>query len=168
MRLGSGIESGAPQTPLDRWDLIAFLGVAQCRGIDVLPITSEPTLDCLGEGGTSVIREIPFSPQTEFAFRCQKFRHGYNVADLETRIVPSLAAELAALGHPSLCDHHGVAKLEGICFEIYPPDDQVLSRTQVVKSERGGILLVLVFEKAKTWRLAPFHDPWPGRKAELG
>ena len=167
LRSGSGFESAAPQTPLDRCDLIAFLGVAQSRGIDMLPITWEPTLDCLGQGATSVIRETSFNPQTKFAFKCQRFRNAYDLAELETRILPCLAAEVAALGHPSLWDHHAVAKLEGICFEIYPPHDQVLSRTQKIESETGGILPVLVFEKAKYGDLHHFMTQGPGEKLNL-
>ena len=167
MTSGSGFESATPQTPLDRCDLITFLGVAQSRGIDVLPIIWDPKLDNLGQGGTSVIRETSFNPQTKFAFKCQRFRNAYDQAELETRILPSLAAEIAALGHPSLWDCHSVTKLEGICFEIYPPDGQVLSRTQTVETGKGGILPVLVFEKAKHGDLHHFMTHGPGEKLSL-
>jgi hypothetical protein len=114
-RSGSEIESAAPQTPLDRCDIIAFLRVAQSRGIDLLPITWEPTLDCLGQGGTAEIREASFSRKTSFAFKRRRFRNAYDLMVLETQLLPSLAAEVAVLGHPLIWDCPSIAKLEGIC-----------------------------------------------------
>ena len=165
-RSRSEIESAAPQTPLDRCDIIAFLGVAQSRGIDLLPITWEATLDCLGEGGTAEIREASFSRQTSFAFKRRRFRNAYDRMELETRLLPSLAAEIAVLGHPSVWDCPSIAKLEGICWEVYPPDDQVLSREETTKSGKGGIMPILVFEKAQHGDLYQFMTH--GRGQQLG
>ena len=163
-RSGSEFESAAPQTPLDLCDLIAFLGVAQSRGIDLLPITWEPTLDCLGQGGTAEIREASFNPQTSFAFKRRRFWNAYELMVLETWLLPSLAAEVAVLGHPSISDCPSVAKLEGICWEVYPPDDQVLSREEAINSGKGGIMPILVFEKAKHGDLYQFMTHGPGQQ----
>ena len=163
----SEIESAAPRTPLDRCDIIAFLGVAQSRSIDLLPITWEPTLDCLGQGGTAEIREASFNQETSFAFKRQKFSIGYDLMELETQLLPSLAAEVAVLGHPSIWDYPRVAKLEGICWEVYPPDDQVLSREETTKSEEGGIVPILVFEKAKYGDLYQFMTHGSGQQLDL-
>lgn len=166
-RFGSEIESAAPQTPLDRCDIVAFLGVAQSRGIDLLPITWEPTLDCLGQGRMAEIREASFSRPTSFAFKRGRFRNAYDLMELETRLLPSLAAEVAVLGHPSCWDYPSVAKLEGICWEVYPPDDQVLSREETINSRKGGIMPILVFEKAKQGDLYQFMTHGPGQQLGL-
>lgn len=166
-RSGSEIESAAPQTPLNRCDIIAFLGVAQSRSIDLLPITWEPTLDCLGQGGTAEIREASFNPQTSFAFKCRRFRNPYDLMELETQLLPSLAIEVAVLGHPSIWDCPSVAKLEGICWEVYPPENQVLSREETIKPGKGGIIPILVFEKAKHGDLYQFMTYGPGQQLGL-
>lgn len=166
-RSGSEIESAAPQTPLDRCDIIAFLGVAQSRGIDLLPITWEPTLDCLGQGETTEIREASFGQQTSFAFKRRRFKNAYDLMVLETQLLPSLAAEVAVLGHPSIWDCPSIAKLEGICWDVYPPDGHVLSREETIKSEKGGIMPVLVFEKAKHGDLYHFMTHGPGQQLGL-
>lgn len=166
-RSGSEIESAAPQTPLDRCDILAFLGIAQSRGIDLLPIHWEPTLDCLGQGGTAEIREASFSRQISFAFKRGKFRNAYDLMELETRLLPSLAAEVAVLGHPSIWDYPSIARLEGICWEVYPPDDQVLSRKKTINSGKGGIMPILVFEKAKHGDLYQFMTHGPGQQLGL-
>ncbi len=164
---GSEIISAAPRTPLDPCDIIAFLGIAQSRGIDLLPITWEPTLDCLGQGGTAEIREASFNQETSFAFKRRKFSIGYDLMELETRLLPSLAAEVAILGHPSIWDYPSVAKLEGICWEVYPPGDQVLSREETIKSGEGGIVPILVFEKAKYGDLSQFMTHGSGQQLDL-
>ena len=166
-RSGSEIQSAAPQRPLDRCDIIAFLGVAQSRGIDLLPITWEPTLDCLGQGGTAEIREASFSRETSFAFKRGRFKDVYDLVELETRLLPSLAAEVAVLGHPSIWDCPSVAKLEGICWEVYSPDDQVLSREETINSGKGGVIPILVFEKANHGDLYQFMTHGPGQQLGL-
>ena len=166
-RSGSEAESAAPQTPLDRCDLIAFLGVAQSRSMDLLSMTWEPTLDCLGQGATAEIREAFFDTRTSFALKRQRFRSGYDVMELETRLLPSLAAEVAVLGHPSIWDCPSVAKLKGICWEVYPPDDQALSREEPIKSRKAGIVPILVFENAKYGDLYQFMTHEPGQQLGL-
>lgn len=45
----------ASSTSNEEYDLLDFLGVAQSLKIDFLPITWQPALGKVGEGGTAVI-----------------------------------------------------------------------------------------------------------------
>ena len=89
IRSGSEIESAAPLTPLDRCDLIAFLGVAQCRSIDLLPITWDPILQCLGQGGKAEIREASFDRETNFAFKRGRFEKAYDLIEFVLELMRS-------------------------------------------------------------------------------
>ena len=78
------MRSSRPLTPLNRCDLIAFLGIAQARSIDLLPITWDPALDCLDQGGTAEIREISFDRQRSFAFKRGRLSNAYDRVEFES------------------------------------------------------------------------------------
>ena len=153
-RSGSESESAALQNPLDVYDLIAFLGAAQTLKIDFLPIIWQPALDHIGQGATAEIREASMNVQTSFAFKRPKFKIPSDV-EFETRVLPSLIAEMSVLSHPSIREFPNIVRLEGICFEIIS-EGYVFSREKPFDHSKGGVVPVLVFEKAKYGDLRNF------------
>ena len=87
--------------------------------------------------------------------------------NLRARVLPFLAAEVAVLGHPSIWEFPNIARLEEICWEVYPPDSQVLSREKTTNSGNGGIMPILVFETAKHGNLSHFMTYGPGKSLDL-
>ena len=154
-------------TALDRCDLIDFLGVAQKSEIDFLPITWQPTLDHIGRGATAEIRETLINIQKSFAFKRPLLRSAFDIEELETRIFPSLIAEISVLGHSSIRGHPSIIQLEGICWEIFAEERQTLSREEPIDTTKSGIVPVLVFEKAKHGDLHEFMTQGAGRKLQL-
>ena len=164
-RSGSEFESAAPQKPLNRYDLIAFLGAAQTLKIDFLPITWQPALDHIGQGATAEIREASMNSNISFAFNRPRFQIAFDV-EFETRLLPSLIAEISILSHPSIRESPNIVRLEGICWEILS-EGQVFSREGPFDNTRGGVVPVLVFEKAKYGDLRNFMTYNLGRSLVL-
>ena len=144
---GSYFESAAPEKADLRFDMVIFLGVAQIFGIDFLPVAWQPALDRIGEGATAEIRENFMDLQTSFAFKRPIFRFTYNLDEFESRVLPSIIAEICALGIPSIRNHPNIMHLEGICWEICFQEGQNVTRKKPISDSRGGIVPVLIFEK---------------------
>ena len=137
----------ASSTSNKEYDFLDFLGVAQSLKIDFLPITWQPELDKVGEGGTARILQSLINIQTTFAFKCLKHpwsrMNGY-------QYMRALIAEVSVLGHPSIRYHPNVAAIEGICWDV------VLGGKEVWP--------VLVFEKARYGDLNKFMTSGPGKE----
>ena len=146
-RSGSKFESAAPQKPLDRYDLITFLGAAQTLKIDFLPIIWQPALDYIGLGATAELREASMNSQTSFAFKRPRFTIPFDIG-LENRLLPCMIAEISVLSHPLIRGFPNIVRLEGICFEIIS-EGHVFTREELFDNTRGAVVPVLVFEKAK-------------------
>ena len=157
---GSNFESATPKKAAIRYDLITFLGVAQNLGIDFLPITWQPALDRIGRGATAEIREASMSLRAKFAFKRPIFRSSFDPSEFESRIVPSLIAEISILAQLSIRRHPNILQLEGICWDVLPGQGEPISRDKPINAGSGGIVPVLVFEKANHGDLSSFmlHD----------
>ena len=153
-RSGSEFESATPQKPLNCYDLITFLGAAQTLKIDFLPIIWQPALEDIGRGATAEIREASMNVQTSFAFKRPRFKDPFDI-EFETRLLPTLLAEMSILSHPMIREFPNIVRLEGICFEIIS-EGYVFSREEPFDHTRGGVVPVLVFEKAKYGDLRNF------------
>jgi Protein tyrosine and serine/threonine kinase len=129
------------------YDFISFLGVAQRLRIDFLPITWQPALDKVGEGGTADIRQALINLQMSFAFKRLKWPR--QVGSDESRSFLALISEVSILGHPSIRNHPNIIKLDGICWDISPDDEKVWP--------------VLVFEKAQNGDLDRFMNSDTGK-----
>ena len=122
-------------------DLVSFLAVAQKLKIDFLPITWQPALEELGEGGTARIRQSLVTLRLSFAFKRNKL--------FSTRAFQALTSEISVLGHPAIRYHQNVVRLEGICWD-FPNEDE-------------AVRPVLVFEKARHGDLEKFSDSKAGK-----
>lgn len=145
---GSRFESATTTKADLRFDLTTFLGVAQQYDIDFLPITWQPALDQIGEGATAEIRQNPMNLQTSFAFKRPLFMSSFDIDEFESRILPSLIAEISILGSPTIRRHSNIIHLEGICWEVLSQGQNVSRKEPNLKSE-GGIVPVLIFEKTE-------------------
>ena len=130
------------------YDFLDFLGAAQSLKIDFLPITWQPALHSVGEGGTAKIRQALINLQTSFAFK--HFKHP-NSAAQESQNWRVLIAEISVLGNPTIRYHPNVANIEGICWDVVNGGEKVWP--------------VLVFEKTRIWDLSRFIRS--GRGEEL-
>lgn len=164
-RSGSEFESAAPQKPLDRCDLVTFLGAAQALKIDFLPITWQPALDLIGQGATAEIRKALMNSHMSFAFKRPKFITLLNV-DFEMRVLPFLTAEISILSHPSIRKSPNIVRLEGICWEIFSEAYTFPGEAQF-DGTRGGIMPILVFEESKYGDLRNFMTCSVGRNLGL-
>ena len=152
----SDFESATPKRVDVKYDLITFLGVAQKLGIEFLPITWQPALDHIGRGATAEIREAVMSLRASFAFKHPIFRSSFSSEEFENRILPSLIAEMSILADPSIRRHPNIIQLQGICWEVLSGGGEPVSRDKPIESEKGGIVPVLVFEKANHGDLSSF------------
>ncbi len=131
------------------YNFLDFLGVAQSLKIDFLPITWQPELDKVGEGGTARILQSLINIQTTFAFK--RLKHPWSRMD-EYQYMRALIAEISVLGHPSIRYHPNVASIEGICWDV------VLGGKEVWP--------VLVFEKARYGDLTKFMTSGLGKELD--
>lgn len=153
---GSNFETATLKKTAIRYDLITFLGVAQKLGIDFLPITWQSALDRIGRGATAEIREASMSLRANFAFKRPVFRSSFDSSEFESRIIPSLIAEMSILAQLSIRRHSNILQLEGICWDVLPGEGEPISRDNPIKAGNGGIVPVLVFEKANHGDLSSF------------
>ena len=163
-RSGLNLESATIENRQDHFNLVTFLGVAQKLHVDFLPITWEPALDCIGQGATAEIRQVSANLQFSFAFKRPLLDPRLGFEDFERRLLPCLIAEISTLGLESIRKHPNINKLEGICWEVVSPEGEYISRETLCTSRNGGIVPVLVFEKAKYGDLQYFMMQEAGRK----
>jgi hypothetical protein len=127
----------------DQNDLIAFLSIVQKCNVGFLPITWQPALSTLGQGGSGTISQSPLSADISFAFK--RFHDSYS-GDSDKDFLP-LMSEVLILSQPPIQKHPNIINLQGICWEVNP-------RTQKA-------VPVLVFEKA-AWDLQQFMNVQEG------
>ena len=109
-------------------DLIAFLSIVQKFEVDYLPITWQPALGTLGEGGSGSISQSTYMTKNPLAFK--RF---YDSGDSDGGFLPMMS-EVLILSQPPIQNHPNIVDLEGICWEIKPRTEKAVP--------------VLVFEKA--------------------
>ena len=143
------IRQSASSTSNKEFDFLDFLGVAQSLKIDFLPITWQPALDKVGEGGTAEIRQALINVQMTFTFKRLKRPRS---AMEKTRNLRALIAEISILGHPAIRYHPNVANIEGICWDVILGGEEVWP--------------VLVFEKARYGDLNRFMISGPGKELD--
>ena len=139
----------ASSTSNKEFDFLDFLGVAQSLKIDFLPITWQPALDKVGEGGTAEIRQALINIQMTFTFKHLKRPRS---AMEKTRNLRALIAEISILGHPAIRYHPNVANIEGICWDVVLDGEEVWP--------------VLVFEKTRYGDLNRFMTSGPGKELD--
>jgi hypothetical protein len=131
-------------------DLITFLSIVQNCNVDYLPITWQPALSTLGEGGSGVISQSTFSTDLPLAFK--RFHEDSDSGDSGKEFLP-LISEVLILSQPPIQSHLNIVNLEGICWEI--------------KRKTQKAVPVLVFEKA-AWDLQQFMNVREGMDMLIG
>ena len=145
-RSGKTFQS-ACSTSKDHYDFLDFLGVAQSLRIDFLPISWQPALDRVGEGGSAEIRQGSVNLQTTFAFKRLKRSHS---SVEEAQNWHPLIAEISILGYHAVRKHRNIVNVEGICWDIISGGESVWP--------------VLVFERTRHGDLGIFMSSDIGRR----
>ncbi len=126
----------ASSTSNEEYDLLDFLGVAQSLKIDFLPITWQPALGKVGEGGTAVIYQALVNIQATFTF---KRLEPSQSAMRKARNLRALIAEISILGHPAIRYHPNVANIEGICWDVVDGGEEVWPVLVLEKTRCGDL-----------------------------
>jgi len=134
-----------------RHDFISFLGVTQMLDIDFLPVTWQPNLDNIGEGGTADIRQSLINLRTAFAYK--RIKWSRQTRWNKSKNFEALISEVLVLGNPLVRNHPNIIRLEGISWDFPPGDDNVWP--------------VLVFEKAQYGDLDKFMNSDMGKRISL-
>ena len=129
--------AAATNTP---YDLLTFLGIAQCLNIDFLPITWDAGQASIGQGGTAEISQSSVNLEIAFAFkRLSPVDSALSEAQ-QTTIFKALIAEVCVLGHKSARGHGNINKLEGICWDIEPESERVWPAFVFEKTQHGDLM----------------------------
>ncbi|KAK2836994.1 hypothetical protein FQN49_006514 [Arthroderma sp. PD_2] len=147
-RSGSFSHSARATKPATRrlaTDFIMVLAAAQQLDIDFLPITWQPALDAVGEGGTAEIRQSLIDLQTSLAFK--RLLRPRSPTEREQTYL-ALLSEVLILGHPVIRKHAHIVALMGLCWEI---------------THENEVWPVLVFEKSPYGDLLRFMDSSEGK-----
>jgi serine/threonine protein kinase len=128
------------------YDLLTFLGVAQSLKINFLPMTWQPALDKVGEGGTAEIRQALVNVQMSFAFKRLK---AHQRIEEEAKYLRALIAEISVLGHPLIRRHPNVVDIEGICWDIDSSSEKVWPVLVFQKTQQGNLDEFMTHGKGK-------------------
>ena len=131
------------------YNFLDFLGVAQSLKIDFLPITWQPALGKIGEGGTAKIYQALINVQASFTFK--RLKSPQSTLE-ESRNWRALIAEISILGHPAIRIHSNIVRIEGICWDVVDSGEEVWP--------------VLVFEKTSYGDLNYFMTSGPGKELD--
>ena len=154
----------SPAIPSKQHDFLQLLAVCQARRIDFLGITWDRVLDdnsnLLGLGMTAAIHPGLLNLDLTFAFKRLTDRYFGEAGkeSLEQRrhqLYEALISEVWVLGHPVVREHENIIRLEGICWDFLPEDQEEKVRP------------VLVFEKAKYGDLGQFKRSSSGLRMSL-
>jgi hypothetical protein len=131
------------------FDFISFLGAAQMRDIDFLPMRWREDLDSVGLGGTAEIHQSVVDLNFSYAFK--KIRHDKVLGEVaERNAIRALISELLVLGQPKIKAHPNIITLEGICWDIIPGTEKIWP--------------VLVFQKTHIGDLGKFMESEIGKQ----
>jgi hypothetical protein len=123
-------------------DLISLLSLVQSCNVDFLPITWQPTLGILGEGGSAKISQSTLTTDMPLAFK--RFHEGADSGPGDSGMdFQPLISEVLILSQPPIQEHPNIVNLEGVCWEIKPRTEKAVP--------------ALVFEKA-SWDLQQFMN----------
>jgi hypothetical protein len=128
-------------------NFLSFLGTVQNLKVDFLPITWQPALDSIGQGGTAKIHQVLVNLQIAFAFKRLASAGQVQLETDETRTYHALIAEISVLSHPN------IIRLKGICWDVASGGEKVWS--------------VLVFEKAQYGDLYTFMGQAEGKRLSI-
>jgi len=119
-------------------DLIRLLAIANALKVEVLPLTWQPALETLGQGGTGWVNQSYVNDRVSFAFkRFHRVNPNPQLTESKFRSLQfdAVISEMVVLRCPEVYGHPNVINLEGICWEVLRPS--------------GEVWPVLVFQKAK-------------------
>ncbi len=120
-------------------DLISFLAVAHCHGLDIAAITWDVPLGGLGKGATARIDQSDLNLRWSLAFKRPLTASQPRELSKEYRV---LMSEIMVLCNAATRNHPNIVTLEGVCWDIRPQTDEIWP--------------VMIFEKAQEGDLETF------------
>ena len=117
-------------------DLIAFLSIVQKYNVDYLPITWQPALSTLGDGGSGSINHSTFMSKKPLAFK--RF-HDSDSENSDGGLLPMML-EVLILSQPPIQNHPNIVDLEGICWEIKPRTEKAVPVLIFEKADRKSVV----------------------------
>lgn len=139
------------KVPNVRHDFMHLLAVCETRQIDFLAITWDRLLDdnsnLIGLGVTSNINPGLLKLNLSFAFKRLTDRSFARAGKMDAderrhHIYQALISEVSILGHPVIREHKNIIRLEGVCWDYLPNDQEEKVRPVLVfeKAEYGDLL----------------------------
>ena len=119
-----------------RYNFLSFLATVRALDLEILTITWQSARKPIGIGGTSSVRQAQANIQTSLAFKCVKEKEKREKEDAE--LFQMLTNEVIVLSHPAIREHHNVAQLQGICFDVTSAEE-VWPVLVLEKSEFGDL-----------------------------
>jgi hypothetical protein len=121
----------------EQFDLISALSVIQNSSVDHLPISWQPALGLLGQGGTADISQSLVHIRASFAFK-RTWPQSTAADALDSRL-RALATEVAALRIPLVRSHPNIVDCEGICWEIRENSGEAYPVLVIAKAQLGSL-----------------------------
>ena len=145
---------GTPESQLSHCDFVSFLANVQCEGIDILPITWQPALENVGEGGTAQINQSMINARLNFIFKRTNLS-SLTKPDPRRDLLTyhALISEIRVLRSRVIRDHPNIVQLQGICWEVVP--------------EPQTVRPVLVFEQAHFGNMKAYMESNLGQSLNL-
>ncbi|KAH5159501.1 hypothetical protein HBH69_056890 [Parastagonospora nodorum] len=131
------------------YDLLSLLGIVQELKVDLLPITWQPALSEIGQGGSARINQSQINLETSFAFKRFKWIH----KNRDQALWKALISEVSILASRDIREHPHVVQLEGICWEPF--------------EQEASVRPVLLFEKSAFGDVFKFANSESGHQASL-
>jgi hypothetical protein len=133
-------------------DLIRLLAIANALKVEILPLTWQPGLETLGQGGTGSVNQSYVNDRVSFALkRFRRVNPNPQLTDRKFRSLQfdAMISEMVVLRYPEVYAHPNVVRLEGICWEVVRPSGEVWPVLVFQKAELGDLRRALTLPEAK-------------------
>jgi hypothetical protein len=133
-------------------DLIRLLAIANALKVEILPLTWQPALETLGQGGTGWVNQSYVNDGVSFAFkRFHRVNPDPQLTDRKFRSLQfdAMISEMVVLRCPEVYDHPNAIHLEGICWEVVRPSGEVWPVLVFQKAKLGDLRRALTLPEAK-------------------
>jgi hypothetical protein len=139
-RVDSTIQSSLTQNTLagdesSHQGLLRVLAIATALRVNILPLTWQPALEELGEGGMGLVNQSSLNADISFAYKRFNPKND-RFRDLQYE---AMISEIVALSCPGISRHPNITALEGLCWEVQRSSGEVLPVLVLQKAECGDL-----------------------------
>jgi serine/threonine protein kinase len=133
-------------------DLIRLLAIANALKVEILPLTWQPALETLGQGGTGSVNQSYVNDRVSYALkRFRRVNPNPQLTDRKFRSLQfdAMISEMVVLRYPEVYAHPNIVRLEGICWEVVRPSGEVWPVLVFQKAELGDLRRALTLPETK-------------------